>query len=193
VVERAILTPTQPPRHFCCIRPIHAGTLLHYACRKARRKAIAFLFEAGADVNGVDGDGETPLFWLATIARIDAHTVEMLEAMVMVLGADVDHRCYLGRVALHYAVVRGAVDQVRRRRIEALLKLGADPRLRDWDGKAPVDYLGQRTDGGTWTDALPENEREMRRCRELLQVGEGSSCVWFVWGMLLVGLVWSSD
>ena len=119
----------------------------------------------------MDGDGETPLFWLATIARFDAHTIEILTAMVQVLGVDVDHRDFVGRVALTYAVVRGTVDCVRRRRVEALLRLGADPRLRDYDEKAPVDYLGMCTSGGEWTDALPENKREMRRCRELLQVG----------------------
>ncbi len=151
--------------------PDGTGTLLHYACRKAKRKAVAFLCEAGADPNNVDGDGETPLFWLATIARFDSHTVEMLEAMVTVLGADINHRDYLGRVALTYACVRGTVDQVRRRRVAALLKLGADPRLRDYDEKAPVDYLGMCTNGGMWMDALPENEREMRRCRALLLVG----------------------
>lgn len=91
--------------------------------------------------------------------------------MVQILGADVDHRDFLGRVALTYAAVRGAVDHTRRRRIEALLRLGADPRLRDFDGKAPIDYLGMCTDGGQWAAALPENEREMRRCRALLQAG----------------------
>lgn len=111
------------------------------------------------------------MFWLATIAKCDAATIELMEALVGILGADVDHRDFLGRVALTYAVVRGTVDSVRRRRVEALLRLGADPRLRDYDGKAPVDYLGMCTNGGEWTDALPENEREMRRCRELLQVG----------------------
>lgn len=67
-------------------------------------------------------------------------------------------------------MVRGSVDATRRARVQALLELGADPRLRDYDGKQPVDYLGMNTnDGWVWTSALPENQREMQRCRALLK------------------------
>jgi hypothetical protein len=42
--------------------------------------------------------------------------------------------------------------------------------VRDYDGKEPVDYLGMNTnDGWVWTAALPENGREMERCRALLK------------------------
>jgi hypothetical protein len=42
--------------------------------------------------------------------------------------------------------------------------------MRDYDGKQPVDYLGMNTnDGWVWTAALPENQREMQRCRALLK------------------------
>lgn len=66
--------------------------------------------------------------------------------------------------------MRGSVDATRRARVQALLELGADPRVRDYDGKEPLDYLGMNTDDGCiWTAALPENGREMERCRALLK------------------------
>jgi len=42
--------------------------------------------------------------------------------------------------------------------------------MRDYDGKQPVDYLGMNTnDGSIWMEALPENQREMHKCRALLK------------------------
>jgi hypothetical protein len=85
-------------------------------------------------------------------------------------GADVNHRDWNGRTALHLAVVRGSKDDVRRRRVALLLSLGADPRLKDEEGMRPIDYVGQTTDGGSWCTSLPDNRRELDRVVTLLQV-----------------------
>jgi hypothetical protein len=85
-------------------------------------------------------------------------------------GADVNHRDHNGCTALHLAVVRGSNDDVRRRRVELLLSLQADPRVRDREGKRPIDLVGQTTDGGSWCTSLPDNKRERDRVVKMLRV-----------------------
>jgi len=112
---------------------------------------------------------QTPLCWCATIASFSVRTKELLQLLVNA-GADPNWQDFNGYTPLTHAVVRGSVDATRRARVQALLQLGADPRMRDYDGKQPVDYLGMNTnDGWVWTAALPENQREMQRCRALLK------------------------
>lgn len=85
-------------------------------------------------------------------------------------GANPNHQDTHGYTPLTHAVVRGAVDAVRRARVEMLLKLGANPCVRDREGKQPLDYLGMCTnDGQTWTNALPEDRKEMERCEVSLK------------------------
>lgn len=134
-------------------------------------QVVAFLLSRGADVNARDRDGETALFWAGTIASYSLRNTEILKTLKE-HRADFNLTDWHGYCVLTYAVVRGAVDEVRRKRIQLLLELGADPRQRDLDGKQPIDYLGFSTDGGEWTPALPENVRERRKCELILRVSE---------------------
>ena len=149
--------------------PDESGTLLHYACRKSKRNVVNFLLSHGADPNATDRDGETALFWAATIASYSTRTTEVLRLLKQ-YGANLNHKDYHGYSALTYAVVRGAVDEIRRKRVQLLLELGADPRIRDDDGLQAIHYIGQSTDGGEWTVSLPESPRERQRCEMILRV-----------------------
>ncbi len=143
--------------------------LLHYAALKLKVKSVVWLLEKGAEVDCIDREGETPLFWCATISSFSARTTQLLQLLVNA-GAQVNWQDFNGYVPLTHAVVRGAVDSTRRKRIATVLQFGADPRIRDFDDKQPLDYVGKQTnDGRTWTDALPENQRELDKCRVLLR------------------------
>jgi hypothetical protein len=59
-----------------------------------------------------------------------------------------------------------------RRAFQVLLELGADPRLGDFEGRRPLDYLGKVSDGGRWFDIMAEDAVEFKRCRGLLMVSD---------------------
>ena len=83
------------------------GTALHAAvCRNDVRAAWAALV-AGADIDGVDGEGRTPLF-LAVEQRHEVMTRVLLKA-----GARQSRTTRFGTCALHEAVRLGSVEFVR--------------------------------------------------------------------------------
>ena len=91
---------------------------------------VKLLIDHGADVNRADSYGHTPLMWGASFP--DAGLTEML----LREGADVNARRPDGTSVLHVAIHSDAgPDTVR-----LLLAAGADPAVRDGEGKTPADY-----------------------------------------------------
>ena len=84
-------------------------------------EAIGRLAAAGVDVNGTDNAGRTPLM----LQRDDGPIEALLE-----LGAKIDAVDRDGRNVLHHH--RGEC-------VELLLRHGADPTVRDKEGKSPLD------------------------------------------------------
>jgi len=103
--------------------PLHEA-----AARNGNPGVIAALVEAGADVNMIGEAGITPLF-LATITN---RNPAILEALVRG-GADVNERYSWGGSPMHVAARANPVVFPR------LLELGADPALRDEQGRTPLD------------------------------------------------------
>lgn len=85
--------------------------------------------EAGADVNGVDQLGDTPLHEAASFSD----QAEVIVALVNA-GADVHARRFDGGTPLHTAVEWGDSPQV----VEALVAAGADVNARDNTGNTPL-------------------------------------------------------
>lgn len=115
-------------------------------------------------------------------ARFNKRSADLAADLVR-LGSDVNLRDVNHRVALMHAVVRGSDDAVRRKRVELLLRLGADPLIRDAQGKRALDLLGCTTDDGVvWYEALPGCRKEVEKCRQMLQVRRGRrSAAMFNW------------
>jgi hypothetical protein len=91
-------------------------------------RAVYARIQAGADVNGVDAAGFTPLHRAA--AGGNTHVLELL----LGAGADVNPRDAAGCTPLHYASLCGSTDAAH-----MLLQAGADSARRSREGVTPVE------------------------------------------------------
>lgn len=96
---------------------------------------IEAIESAGIDVNCMDDVGQTLLNWASAFG-----TLEMVEYLCE-KGADVNRGQRSS--SLHYAACFGRPDIAK-----VLLKNGANPDLRDEDGKTPLDKARERVDEG---------------------------------------------
>jgi hypothetical protein len=88
---------------------------------------VAYLLDAGADMEARDGDGRTPLVAACAEGRVDAVRALIEE------DADLEARDGENRTPLIVASVGGGVDAVR-----ALLDAGADLEARDDENRTPL-------------------------------------------------------
>lgn len=96
-----------------------------------RQAMTALLLEHGADVHRRDESGRTPLHYAAGVGVV---AIQMLLAK----GAAVNAQDDAGTTPLHVAVDRGSGTAV-----EALLRAGADPEMRDAQARAARGLLPQ--------------------------------------------------
>lgn len=89
------------------------------------------MIKAGADINAIDNNGRTPLFYVARYSKT-AKTVEAL----LKLGADINTRDNNGDTPLFMAAYGNKNPEV----IKALLEYGADVNIRDDSGKTVLEY-----------------------------------------------------
>ncbi len=92
------------------------------------------LIRAGADVNSRAPDGSTPLHQAA--ARNSDAEARAIHTLVQ-HGAKLDAQDNQGFTPLHAALERTMADAAR-----MLLDLGADPTIRDHEGRTPVELIG---------------------------------------------------
>ena len=107
----------------------------------AQAEEIAALIRDGADVGETDKNGVTPLHH-AVRFRSPAAVRALIES-----GANVDQTCKRsGSTALHRAVTSTGAPGTAGKHAEAreivalLLKAGADPSIRNKNGKTAIDY-----------------------------------------------------
>lgn len=118
-------------------------TPLHHAARAGSSPAVERLLAAKADPAALSKDRWTPLHYAllanpqTSPAAAAADSASRLEILRLLVAAKVPLNAPAGRwlvTPLHVAAVRGQAALVK-----ALLDVGADPALKDGDGKTPLD------------------------------------------------------
>lgn len=110
----------------------HHRTALHLATQGGHKRSISALSRAGANMNALDADFESPL-----VLAVRGHHLHALRALVR-SGANINFRHGPhGYTALHWATRLGSAPMVR-----ALLSLGADVNARARDGSRPLHFIG---------------------------------------------------
>ena len=139
---------------------------LHQAAKAGDVTTLKAALDAGANVNGLDGQG-----WTALMHAVNKGNVLIVESLVEV-GADVDIQASDGATALFMAAVLGQPDIV-----EMLMKANADVSIQGPKGMTAVDVarltLGESdtvrergmdsavvglVEGRTWKETLTRNE-----------------------------------
>ena len=102
---------------------------------------IRLLVQAGADPNQCDAVGGTPL-----LSVIDGCNLDLV-SLLLSLGADVHRRDVYGDGALNHAVLAAGPHRLPQERVlpvvEALLAAGADPSVRNKEGKSARDLADE--------------------------------------------------
>lgn len=110
-------------------------------------RRVPELIEAGADCNLLDSLGRTPLHYVRPHRRFDGALGYLLEA-----GCDPNVRDIDGNSPLHFAAEYGNPFVISR-----LLRFGAKPEIRNKEGETPSDVL--RPTGPWWNSAYEQLRR----------------------------------
>ena len=107
-------------------------TPIFEAVQYDRKEVVQALINAGANVSHADTSGFTPLMMAAANLRSDGEVLDML----IRAGAQLDAQNYQGLTALMIAAGNVEVGLV-----EKLLAAGANPKLRDREGRTARDQI----------------------------------------------------
>ncbi len=113
-------------------------TPLHLAVRRPdNEKAIDLLLQKGADVNTTDPTGRNAL-----LVSVGSHQKEYIKLLVS-NGIDIDSQDNDGNTALHYPLINVLENKLylpySKEIVKILLEEGADPHIRNKEGKSPMD------------------------------------------------------
>ncbi len=109
-------------------------TLLHVASAFGQEQLVSYLLDRNAkvNVNATNQTRETPLH-LATLYMNDETAARIVDRLIA-NGAELNAPQKGGQTALHHAVARGSKPVV-----ETLIQAGADPMLKDDQGRCAMD------------------------------------------------------
>ena len=111
-----------------------APAALHQAAEQGSVPQIEALLAAGADVNGRDGYGNTPLLLAARAGREDA------AELLLKHGADPKAAAYNKYTPLHMAAWSGSAKIIK-----SLLEKGADVNAPDYNYRKPLNYASTKS------------------------------------------------
>ncbi|MCB1314680.1 MAG: ankyrin repeat domain-containing protein [Leptospiraceae bacterium] len=107
--------------------PRDGGSALSYLACFGSRANVGLLLEHGAELDSKDMRGRTPLVIAAACGN------QAVVELLIERGASINHRSSQG-TPLHMAAKQGREDVVK-----FLILSGADPRIKDAEGKVPAD------------------------------------------------------
>jgi cytohesin len=110
---------------------INGDTALHQACRHSLLEVVRLLLDKGLDIEAQGHWNMRPLQSAASTLTGDPKPVVNL---LLQRGANIDSRGYRGQTALHECALYNRYEMA-----EFLLNRGAQPDLKDDDGRTPVD------------------------------------------------------
>lgn len=117
--------------------PLRAAILPMFTDYRPKTTAtVELLLAAGADVNALDGEGETPLLVASRYVRVSEPIIHLL----LDRGADVKGADLNGQTVLHRSVNGGSTELIGR-----LIKLGVMVDSKDKDGNTPLSYAVSET------------------------------------------------
>ncbi|XP_022793360.1 uncharacterized protein LOC111332313 [Stylophora pistillata] len=102
-------------------------TPLHVASAQNRPDVTEYLISMGSDVNALDKEGKSPLYYCQS---------EEAAKMLVNAGAEVNHRSILGKTPLQYACISTATPET----VKVLLQSGAQVNAEDKFGDTPFLY-----------------------------------------------------
>ncbi len=104
---------------------------IHFAAVTKSGETVRILIENGANVDAQDKDGDTPL-----MLALEAGSPRAVWEPLARASKNLNLRKNGGRTALHFAVGRNVPEA-----FQLLLALGADPNVKDDEGKTPADRV----------------------------------------------------
>ena len=114
----------------------HRARPLHEAARAYDERAVALLLAAGAEVDGLNDLGMSPLQWACADSRHSRNYNLGVSRLLIAANADVNHRdTKFGNTVLHWAMVRGHEAGDPLDAVTMLIEAGADvtlPNDRGW-------------------------------------------------------------
>jgi ankyrin repeat protein len=127
-------------------------TLLMLASRSATIEMVRYLLESGSKPDLTNVHGETALMFAAGATRW-----EIVQGLLRA-GAEVNRADNRGMTALHHAVALSVDRRAMEETVRALLHGGANPALRDHEGRLPLDIARYRR----WVWRIPLIGWELR-------------------------------
>ncbi|KAL8678802.1 MAG: hypothetical protein Q9224_007084, partial [Gallowayella concinna] len=121
---------------------------LHQAAYKGDDKEVRRLLEEGADLNSIDDEGETALHQAAWRGN------DIVTSMLLKTAFPFDAQDDTGQTSLHHAASTGSS-----RVVQLLLDKGADPTIKDNDGRKPHSIAEENFHHTTATILREEESR----------------------------------
>ncbi|KAI1398046.1 ankyrin repeat-containing domain protein [Hypoxylon fuscum] len=133
----------------------HETTILHLLCRRSRlyQRVVKYLLDHGFNVNATNGEGRTAFHELAMVPPSDTDIFWSAATLLMNKGASINSQDSLGCTPLHLLARFGSGQVKTQNLISTMIKLGADPLIKNSDDQTPLGVAQSRR-VGLWNETL---------------------------------------
>lgn len=124
--ERKVCIPT--------VVDLNGQTALFFAARDGNVESARYLIAHGCNPQLLDNAGQSALFYACRDGRTG-----IVKLLIEECGVEINHQDKVGQTALFYAARDGQLPTVK-----YMLKMGADPSIRDWQKKTAAAYAQKK-------------------------------------------------